>query len=259
MRQAELMELLLEESSGRVGEEELDNFREMMPQFRESELTGMDLKMTLKTAEGKEYTLDFSRDGRLEIYLSDQTRIRSGGAEPGQAQAGVYQGDGEPEKVQERYPGREHATEIDVLAGPVTDKTRDELADARLRKVIFSVLSDIKFSLRASGTVYLVDGIIMALGLKNETQRMGMTKEIYPCIAALHGVSVGSVERNIRLAIETAWSRMSCEYAMTHYPYEYSSKLGRPTNQEFIFAMAGMVRRSYPEYAMWCRKQAERE
>ena len=33
-----------------------------------------------------------------------------------------------------------------------------------------------------------------------------------------------------------------------HYPYEYGSSLGRPTNQEFIFAMAGMIRRNYGEY-----------
>ncbi len=222
MREMDLLKLLLEDCCGRVEEEQLATFREMMPRFKGSELTGMDISMTLRTEDGKEYILDYNRDGTLQINLAVPLE------------------------------GTETKEERAAMAARME---REEVADARLRKIILSILSDIKFSLRASGTTYLVDGIIMALTLKNESQRLGMTKEIYPYIAGIHGVSISSVERNIRLAIETAWSKMSCEYAMNHYPYEYTSRLGRPTNQEFVFALSGMIRRSYPEYAMWCRQR----
>ena len=182
-----------------------------------------DIRDMASSAEGKEYLVAYNQDGDLKINL-----VKS------------------PERQNED------------AALYVAEDERDECIDARLRKVILSILSDIKFSLKASGTTYLVDGVIMALSLKNEAHRLGMTKEIYPYIADIYGVSVNSVERNIRMAIETAWSRMSYDYATKHYPYEYTSSLGRPTNQEFLFAIAGVIRRSYPEYAAWCRRMANR-
>ena len=219
----DLIELLLDQGRGHVAETQIASLKRMMPQFRDSVLTEMDISMKLQTAEGKEYLVAYNQDGDLKINL-----VKS------------------PERQNED------------AALYVAEDERDECIDARLRKVILSILSDIKFSLKASGTTYLVDGVIMALSLKNESHRLGMTKEIYPYIADIYGVSVNSVERNIRMAIETAWSRMSYDYATKHYPYEYTSSLGRPTNQEFLFAIAGVIRRSYPEYAAWCRRMANR-
>ena len=217
MKEMEMLEFLLEQSSGRVKEEQMSYIRDMIPELKESVLTGMDVSMSLRSSDGKEYLLDYNRDGSFQINLvSDAQR-------------------------QEDAEGH------------------DDIVDARLRKVILGILSDIRFSLKASGTTYLVEGVILVLSLKNETRRMGMTKEIYPHIARVYGVSITSVERNIRLAIETAWNKMPCEYAMAHYPYEYTSRLGRPTNQEFIYAVAGIIRRSYPEYAAWCRQKADRD
>ena len=53
MREMEWMKLLLEDCCGRVEEEQLATFREMMPRFKGSELTGMDISMTLRTEDGK--------------------------------------------------------------------------------------------------------------------------------------------------------------------------------------------------------------
>ena len=117
-----------------------------------------------------------------------------------------------------------------------------------LRALIVDILATIKFSLKAAGTNYLIEGIILLLHWNEDAHRLGMTKEIYPHIGRRYGVSPVSVERNMRLAIETAWSKMTYDYASEHYPFNYTSRLGRPTNQEFLFAVVRMVRYNYAEF-----------
>ena len=117
-----------------------------------------------------------------------------------------------------------------------------------LRALIVDILARIKFSLKAAGTNYLIEGIMLLLHWKEDAHRLGMTKEIYPHIGQRYGVSPVSVERNMRLAIETAWSKMTYDYASEHYPFNYTSRLGRPTNQEFLFAVVRMVRYNYAEF-----------
>ncbi len=125
---------------------------------------------------------------------------------------------------------------------------RQQQVSLRLRSLVAEILTQIKFSLKASGTMYLIDGILYLLSWKEEAHRLGMTKEIYPHIARRYDVSPVSVERNIRQAIETAWSKMPYDYAIKHYPFSYTSRLGRPTNQEFLFAVVRMIRKNYAEY-----------
>lgn len=121
-------------------------------------------------------------------------------------------------------------------------------AHLRLRRLIAELLAKIKFSLKASGTSYLIEGIYLLLSKETELHRLGITKEIYPKIGERYGVSPVSVERSIRMAIENAWSKMSYDYAREHYPYPYTSRLGRPTNQELIFALVRMIRLDHAEY-----------
>ena len=57
----DLMELLLDQGRGYVAESQIASLKRMMPQFRDSVLTEMDVSMKLQTAEGKEYLLQPGR------------------------------------------------------------------------------------------------------------------------------------------------------------------------------------------------------
>ncbi len=220
----DMLELLINGNPNMMREMPGGSLREVIPSIRGGVLTDVDISMTVVSDDGKCYELSYNRDGELKIRL-------------------VKGEESEPLDGFSDYFLSEDAN------GP----------RGRLRNAVYNTLLDIRFSRRASGTFYLVEAVIIILSMKNEARRLALTKEIYPRIARIYNVSPVSVERAIRKAIEGAWSNMSLSYAITHYPFEYTSRLGRPTNQEFIFAVAGMIRRSYPEYAMWCRETEDPE
>ena len=225
-----LLDLLIEGEKNRLRESPGSEAQSMLPTLQTGILTDVDISMTVTGADGKRYVISYNRDGNLGIRMIHYPGVRLQ-TEP----------DGKWEQANKRF--------LEAYAA----QGRQDV-EGKLFKAILGMLSDMKFSLKASGTTYLVEALIMMMSFKDETYRIGLTKEIYPPIARRHKVSVVSIERNIRKAIETAWSKMSCDYAMMHYPYDYTSRLGRPTNQEFLFALAGMIRRNYPEYVQWCRE-----
>ena len=225
----DLLELLINGEQSTLKEEVPEGLKKVIPSIRDGVMTDVDISVTVMSEEGKKYELSYNRDGELSIRLVMD----------------------EEEPVQYLPPPDRIGYTAYYTAEDIHGTT------GRLRNAILNILLDIRFSRKASGTIYLVEAVILLLSIKNESKRMQMTKEIYPRIARKYDVSPVSVERAIRKAIEGAWSNMSWSYAMTHYPFEYTSRLGRPTNQEFIFAVAGMIRLNYPEYAIWCREKME--
>lgn len=66
----------------------------------------------------------------------------------------------------------------------------------------------------------------------------GVTKILYPTIALLYNSTSNRVERAIRHAIETGWSRAKVETMEEVFSYSYSDEKGKPTNSEFIANIA---------------------
>ena len=195
-----LLNLMVEQSQKQTSGLQARELSQMIPMIRNSVLIDVDVTLTLRSADGRQYMVIYNRDNELMVSQTGEGFYSRG-----------------------RFP-------------------------SGLRALIVDILAKIKFSLKAAGTNYLIEGIILLLHWNEDAHRLGMTKEIYPHIGRRYGVSPVSVERNMRLAIETAWSKMTYDYASEHYPFNYTSRLGRPTNQEFLFAVVRMVRYNYAEF-----------
>ena len=68
-----------------------------------------------------------------------------------------------------------------------------------------------------------------------------VTKLLYPEIARQYGTSNGKVERAIRNAIEISWERGNRQTFDRMFGYCMESGQGRPTNSEYIAAIADAV------------------
>ena len=69
-----------------------------------------------------------------------------------------------------------------------------------------------------------------------------VTKVLYPVIAKRKPHFTGKVERAMRHAIETAWSRGDVEVLHRTFGYSVDANRGRPTNSSFIAKLADQIR-----------------
>lgn len=69
-----------------------------------------------------------------------------------------------------------------------------------------------------------------------------ITKRLYPEIAINNSTTSVRVERAIRHAIEVAWERGESELQDFYFGYNKTSGRSRPTNSEFIAAVADQIR-----------------
>ncbi len=119
----------------------------------------------------------------------------------------------------------------EVTAQPLRPKER-----IRPGERISALLTEVGIPANLLGHAYLRTGLELVLA--DGSLCHSMTRLLYPRIAKQHGTSAQGVERAIRHAIGTAWSRSSGA--------GYRSALGRlasyvgerPTNSEFIAQMA---------------------
>lgn len=78
--------------------------------------------------------------------------------------------------------------------------------------------------------------------LNSEKEAFGMTKELYPHIARVHGTQPNRVERSIRHAIEVAWSRADMQDLHRLFGATVNHVRGKPTNSEFVAMLADHLR-----------------
>ena len=71
-----------------------------------------------------------------------------------------------------------------------------------------------------------------------------MTGEIYPAIAKKFNSTPSRVERSIRHAIETAWNRSDWSILSKHFGNTINPELGKPTNSEFLWRAAYIIRKT---------------
>ncbi len=90
------------------------------------------------------------------------------------------------------------------------------------------------------GYRFLKDAVQYILGSQKES--CGMTKELYPHIARMHGTQPNRVERSIRHAIEVAWSRADLQDLQRIFGSTVHHVRGKPTNSEFVAMLADHLR-----------------
>lgn len=78
--------------------------------------------------------------------------------------------------------------------------------------------------------------------VNSDKECCGMTKELYPHIARVHGTQPNRVERSIRHAIEVAWSRADINDLQRLFGATVHHVRGKPTNSEFVAMLADHLR-----------------
>lgn len=105
---------------------------------------------------------------------------------------------------------------------------------------VTNIIHELGVPAHVKGYHYLRDAIIMVV---NDVNLLGgITKELYPAIAAKYNTTPSRVERAIRHAIELAWDRGSVEAFTKFFGYTINRAKGKPTNSEFIAMVADHLR-----------------
>lgn len=105
-----------------------------------------------------------------------------------------------------------------------------------LEERISEILIAIGVAPKIKGYGYLREAIrLVAL---NPKMMSGVTKGLYPAVAAKYGSSASKVERAIRHAIETAWNRERMDVLHSLFGAKAYLCDVRPTNSEFIALVA---------------------
>jgi len=111
-----------------------------------------------------------------------------------------------------------------------------EEAEREVGKIIHRLRIPANFK----GHVYLREAIMLAVG--DTTLITEVTKKLYPRIAEKYTTTCERVERAMRFAIETAWSRGDIEFLHDLFGYSVDERKGKPTNASFIAKVADQVR-----------------
>jgi len=108
--------------------------------------------------------------------------------------------------------------------------------DRETEKQIFSIMLDMGVPAHLKGYHFIRYGVCITV---SDMKVVGsVTKLLYPEIAKRYNTTDGKVERAIRNAIEIAWERGNCRTFDRMFGYCPDSGKCRPTNSEFIAAIA---------------------
>jgi two-component system response regulator (stage 0 sporulation protein A) len=112
--------------------------------------------------------------------------------------------------------------------------------EAQTEREVTDILQKLKIPPHFKGYTYLRKAILLCVkepGLINE-----VTKKLYPRIAEEYNSTPNRVERSMRFAIETAWSKGEIEYLHELMGHVVDEKKGKPTNVSFIAKISDKIR-----------------
>lgn len=102
------------------------------------------------------------------------------------------------------------------------------------------MMHDIGIPPHMSGYQYIREAIMQSVN--NSKAFSSITKVIYPSVAEKFNTTPQKVERSIRNAIESTWSRGNPDTIDNLFGYTINYSKGKPTNSEFIAMIADKVR-----------------
>lgn len=112
-------------------------------------------------------------------------------------------------------------------------------ADRKEEQYISEVMLDMGVPAHLKGYHYIRRAVMMAV---EDMKVVGsVTKLLYPEIARSYNTTDGKVERAIRNAIEISWERGNRQTFERMFGYCMESGQGRPTNSEYIAAIADHI------------------
>lgn len=114
----------------------------------------------------------------------------------------------------------------------------------RVSSMVTNFLIHLGFSLKCEGFDLVKDAIILIV--KDESDQRyyfgRLTKVLYPELSKKYKKTPGSVERCIRYAIEKAFDYNGNGIAEEVMGNSYNPNKGRPTNGEFLYTIARVVK-----------------
>ena len=102
------------------------------------------------------------------------------------------------------------------------------------------LLHDLGIPCNLNGYHYLTTAICLVF--EDERMRQGVTKNLYPEIARIHGTTLSRAERAMRHAIDLAYNRGNINLLERFFDHTYSPNKGRPTVSEFVCILAQKLR-----------------
>ena len=131
---------------------------------------------------------------------------------------------------------RDKGVTIEDLINGLNNVVGKEISEGNLEEIVSKLLREIGVAPSLKGYDYL--RIVIILTMENKEQYLhNVTKALYPDIAKRKKTTSSRVERAIRHAIETAWSKGNIEKINKIFSYTISPHKGKPTNSEFIAAI----------------------
>ncbi len=117
------------------------------------------------------------------------------------------------------------------------------LSEQELEQIISGFMLELGIPAHLRGYQYLRSAVEMCVG---DMELVGsVTKLLYPDLARLYKTTDQKIERAIRNAIEVSWERGNSELFEQLFGYCNSNEYSRPTNSEYIAAVADYLRLQY--------------
>ena len=111
--------------------------------------------------------------------------------------------------------------------------------EKKLEQTVSQMMIDMGIPVHLRGYHYIRTAVMMAV---EDMKVVGsVTKLLYPEIARRYNTTNGKVERAIRNAIEISWERGNRHTFERIFGYCMENGQGRPTNSEYIAAIADAV------------------
>lgn len=114
-----------------------------------------------------------------------------------------------------------------------------------MQTIVSNVLLSLSFPAKLRGYTYLREALPRAIGKPGQM----ITKEIYPEVARICGVSQNQVERGIRSAIESAFARRDDRVWSQYFNMEGMTK--RPSNGDFLLTLAAKLAGEEQQEGNW--------
>ncbi len=121
---------------------------------------------------------------------------------------------------------------------PGNFRPNEQIHDLEIQ--VTNLMRDVGIPPHMAGYQYMREAIIQTIN--NSKVFSSITKVLYPAVAEKYGSTPQKVERAIRNAIESAWSRGNPDSIDSLFGYTINYSKGKPTNSEFIAMMADKVR-----------------
>lgn len=126
----------------------------------------------------------------------------------------------------------------------MTEEKRDNLSSASLsdyEEAATFILGEFGIPAHTKGYRYLKEALVLVA--HSPLLVDGITKSLYPVIAERYGTTAARVERVVRHAIESGCTRGDTQALYHYFPHSLSKDKLKPTNAEFIAAMADVVKK----------------